>query len=86
MFEDEARALVDTAHAYGRKVAVHAHGADGIKLALRAGADSIEHGTVMDDEILKPLQTDRRLLRADPVDRERLIERLAKDPNAYTAR
>ena len=50
------KALVDTAHAYGRKVAVHAHGADGIKLALRAGADSIEHGTVMDDEILQPLQ------------------------------
>ena len=53
MFEDEAKALVDTAHAYGRKVAVHAHGADGIKLALRAGADSIEHGTVMDDEIVR---------------------------------
>ena len=53
MFEDEARALVETAHAYGRKVAVHAHGADGIKLALRAGADSIEHGTVMDDEIVR---------------------------------
>ena len=47
------KALVDTAHAYGRKVAVHAHGADGIKLALRAGADSIEHGTVMDDEIIR---------------------------------
>jgi hypothetical protein len=46
-------ALVETAHAYGRKVAVHAHGADGIKLALRAGADSIEHGTVMDDEIIR---------------------------------
>ena len=72
MFEDEARALVDTAHAYGRKVAVHAHGADGIKLALRAGADSIEHGTVMDDEIIAPVQAERRLLRADPVDRERL--------------
>ena len=53
MFDDEAKALVQTAHAYGRKVAVHAHGADGIKLALRAGADSIEHGTVMDDEILR---------------------------------
>src|SRR5690349_15041325 len=53
MFDDEAKALVQTAHAYGRKVAVHAHGSDGIKLALRAGADSIEHGTVMDDEIVK---------------------------------
>ena len=35
MFEDEARAIVETAHLYGRKVAVHAHGADGIALALR---------------------------------------------------
>ena len=56
MFDDEAKALVETAHAYGRKVAVHAHGADGIKLALRAGADSIEHGTLMDDEILQLVQ------------------------------
>jgi imidazolonepropionase-like amidohydrolase len=39
MFEDEARAIVDTAHLYGKKVAVHAHGADGINLALRVGAD-----------------------------------------------
>jgi imidazolonepropionase-like amidohydrolase len=49
MFADEARALVQTAHLYGKKVAVHAHGADGIKLALAAGADSIEHGTLMDE-------------------------------------
>ena len=53
MFEDEAKAIVETAHLYGKKVAVHAHGADGIKIALRAGADSIEHGTLADDETLK---------------------------------
>ncbi len=35
MFDDEVRALVETAHMYGRKVAVHAHGADGIAIALR---------------------------------------------------
>ena len=39
MFEDEARAIVETAHLYGKRVAVHAHGADGINLALRVGAD-----------------------------------------------
>ena len=53
MFEDEARAIVETAHLYGKKVAVHAHGADGINLALRAGADSIEHGTLLDDESIR---------------------------------
>jgi len=49
-FMDELRAIIDTAHLLGRKVAAHAHGADGIKAALRAGVDSIEHGTFVDDE------------------------------------
>jgi imidazolonepropionase-like amidohydrolase len=49
MFEDEARAIVETAKLYGKKVAVHAHGADGIALAVKVGADSIEHGTMMTD-------------------------------------
>ncbi|MFU8821690.1 MAG: amidohydrolase family protein [Gammaproteobacteria bacterium] len=53
MFEDEARAVVETARLYGKKVAVHAHGADGINLALRLGVDSIEHGTLLDDEGLR---------------------------------
>ena len=48
MFEDEARAVVETSRMYGKKVAVHAHGADGINLALRLGVDSIEHGTLLD--------------------------------------
>lgn len=47
---EELRAAVDEAHNFGLKVAVHAHGADGIKAAVRAGAASIEHGTLMDDE------------------------------------
>jgi len=41
---------VDEAHNFGLKVAVHAHGPEGIKAAIRAGAASIEHGTLMDDE------------------------------------
>jgi imidazolonepropionase-like amidohydrolase len=52
MFEDEARAIVETAKLYERKVAVHAHGADGIELALRLGVDSIEHGTLMTDRTI----------------------------------
>ena len=47
---EEVAALVDEAHMHGRKVAVHAHGASGIKVALRAGVDTIEHASLMDDE------------------------------------
>jgi imidazolonepropionase-like amidohydrolase len=46
----EMDAVVDEAHSLRKKVAVHAHGATGAKRALRAGADSIEHGTFLDDE------------------------------------
>ena len=46
----ELDALVDEAHALGRKAAAHAHGAEAIKRAVRAGIDSIEHGTFLDDE------------------------------------
>ena len=84
MYEDEAKALVDTAHAYGRKVAVHAHGADGIKLAVRAGADSIEHGTVMDDEIIKLMKAHGTYYVPTLSTVNGYLERLAKDPNAYT--
>jgi imidazolonepropionase-like amidohydrolase len=48
----ELDAIVDEAHARGRKVAAHAHGAEGIKRAVRAGVDSIEHGSFLDDEAL----------------------------------
>jgi imidazolonepropionase-like amidohydrolase len=46
----ELDALVDEAHALGRKAAAHAHGAEGAKRAIRAGIDSIEHGSFLDDE------------------------------------
>ena len=46
----ELDALVDEAHALGRKAAAHAHGAEAIKRAIRAGIDSIEHSTFIDDE------------------------------------
>jgi imidazolonepropionase-like amidohydrolase len=50
MFADEMQAIVETAHMFGRKVAAHAHGKNGIKAALEAGVDSIEHGTFTDAE------------------------------------
>jgi len=49
----EMKALVDEAHMLGLKVAVHAHGTSGIKDALRAGADTIEHASLADDEAFK---------------------------------
>jgi imidazolonepropionase-like amidohydrolase len=51
--EDELKAIVSTAKDYGFRVAAHAHGAEGMKRALRAGVDSIEHGTLMDDEVVQ---------------------------------
>ncbi|MFQ5696367.1 MAG: amidohydrolase family protein, partial [Terriglobia bacterium] len=47
---EEMRALVEEAHKLDRKVAAHAHGADGIETAIRAGVDSIEHASLIDDE------------------------------------
>ena len=52
-FDDELSAIVQTSHRLGRKVAAHAHGVDGINAALRAGVDSIEHGTYLDDESIE---------------------------------
>lgn len=48
----ELKAIVETAKDYGFKVAVHAHGAEGMKRAIKAGVNSIEHGTLMDDETI----------------------------------
>ncbi|MDO6538284.1 amidohydrolase family protein [Alteromonas stellipolaris] len=48
---DELEAIVQTAKDYGMTVAVHAHGKEGMKRAIIAGVDSIEHGTYMDDEV-----------------------------------
>ena len=51
--EEEARAVVEAAKDYGFTVAAHAHGAEGMKRAIRAGVTTIEHGTLMDDEAIE---------------------------------
>ena len=51
--EDELVAIITTARDYGFHVAAHAHGAEGMKRAIRAGIHSIEHGTYMDDEVIR---------------------------------
>jgi imidazolonepropionase-like amidohydrolase len=51
--EEELKAVVETAHDYGMIVAVHAHGTEGMRRAVAAGVDSIEHGTFMTDEVIR---------------------------------
>ena len=51
--QDELEAIVATARDYGFQVAAHAHGAEGMKRAIRAGVYSIEHGTYMDEEVIR---------------------------------
>jgi len=83
MFADEARALVQTAHLYGKKVAVHAHGADGIVLALSAGADSIEHGTLLDEAGIRLFLKTGAYYVPTLSTVNGYNERLAANPNAY---
>lgn len=51
--EDELASIVEVAHRMGRQVTAHAHGADGVNAFLKAGGDSIEHGTYLDDESIR---------------------------------
>ena len=83
MFDDETRAIVDTARLYGKKVAVHAHGTDGINMALAAGAASIEHGTMLDDESIRLFKKTGAYLVPTLSTVNGYIERLAANPNAY---
>jgi len=83
MFDDETKAVVDTARLYGKKVAVHAHGADGINMALAAGAASIEHGTMLDDESIRLFKKTGAYLVPTLSTVNGYLERLAANPNAY---
>ncbi|MFV3077171.1 amidohydrolase family protein [Niveispirillum fermenti] len=56
MFDDEAKAVIDTAHMMGKRVASHAHAAAGINLALRHGVDSVEHGSYLDADSIALLK------------------------------
>ena len=83
MFDDEARAIVETAHMFGKKVAVHAHGADGIALALAAGADSVEHGTILTPAVVDQWAKSRAWYVPTLSTVNGYKERLAANPNAY---
>jgi imidazolonepropionase-like amidohydrolase len=83
MFEDEARAIVETAKLFGKKVAAHAHGADGIRLALLAGVDSIEHGTILDPETIDAFVASDAYYVPTLSTVNGYIERLKDNPDAY---
>src|SRR5213082_749054 len=52
---EEIKAAVDTAHQFGKKIAIHSYGPDGARDAVRAGTDSLEHATDMDDATIQEM-------------------------------
>ena len=54
---EEIKAAVDTAHQFGKKIAIHSYGPDGARDAVRAGTDSLEHATDMDDATIREMVT-----------------------------
>ena len=63
--QEEMNAIVDEAKMWGKRVAAHAHGAEGIKRAVRAGVTSIEHGSLIDDEGIRMMKERGTYLVAD---------------------
>lgn len=56
MTDEEMKAIIDTAHGLGRKVATHSHGVAGTKAAVAAGVDTIDHGSFLDDEAIRAMK------------------------------
>ncbi len=81
-FEDELEAIMDSAHAMGRKVTAHAHGVNGINAALRAGVDSIEHGTYLDNESIRLFKRNDAYL-VPTLLAGLTVAEWAKDPNSF---
>lgn len=81
--DEELKAIIATAKDYGFRVAAHAHGADGLKRALRAGVDSIEHGTLMDDEALTLFKKNGAWY-VPTISAGRYVADKAKDPKYYS--
>jgi len=77
----ELDALVDESHALKRKTAAHAHGAEGAKRAIRAGIDSIEHGTFLDPEALSLMKAKGTYLVATLMAPKGVMERLDRGGN-----
>ncbi len=78
----ELAAIVDAAHRMGRQVTAHAHGADGINSFLRAGGDSIEHGTYLDAESIRLMRRDGVYLVPTLMAGD-FVARIASGPNNF---
>jgi imidazolonepropionase-like amidohydrolase len=82
LLDDELEAIVETAATMGRKVTAHAHDKGGIDAALRAGIDSIEHGSFMDRETTRLFRQNDAVL-VPTVLAGKTVEEWAKDPNTF---
>lgn len=76
--QEEMNAIVDEAHRWGKKVAAHAHGAEAIKMAIRAGVDSVEHSSLIDDEGLKLAKQHGTYLDFDIYNDDYILDEYAK--------
>ncbi len=81
-FDDEMENIVKAAHFMGRQVTAHAHGKGGIEAALRAGIDSIEHGTYLDKETIKLFKKYDAYLVPTVLAGATVVE-MAKDPDGF---
>ena len=79
---DEIQAIVETAKDYGYRVAAHAHGTEGMKRAVAAGVTSIEHGTHMDDEVMR-LMKQRGTWYVPTIYAGRFVADKAKEPGYF---
>ncbi len=75
---DELKVVVEEAHRWGRKVAAHAHGTEGIKLAIQAGVTSIEHGSLIDDEGIRMMKEKGVWLVADIYNDDYILAEFSK--------
>jgi imidazolonepropionase-like amidohydrolase len=80
--DEEMAAIVDAAHRMGRRVTAHAHGADGINAFLRAGGDSIEHGTFLDATGIQLLKKNGAYLVPTLIAGD-FVTRIASGPNNF---
>lgn len=76
--QEEMNAMVEEAGMWGKRVAAHAHGAEGIKRAVRAGVTSIEHGSLIDDEGVKLMKERGTYLVADIYNDDYILAEFAK--------
>lgn len=75
---DELKMIVEEAHRWGRNVAAHAHGTEGIKLAIQAGVTSIEHGSLIDDEGIRMMKEKGVWLVADIYNDDYILAEFSK--------